>query len=118
LKNLTRVFGVVIIRSDDEPVEIKARIEITKELVFSQGAGVVTEIWSRGSGRLARMLSVMYIGDFASIYLGVLYGVDPTSMSIIEGLKRRLGDRLKKTDEFKRRVEVLLAQSTFKPKTS
>ncbi len=117
-KNLTGVFGVVIIRSDDEPVEIKARIEITKELVFSQGAGVVTEIWSRGSGRLARMLSVMYIGDFASIYLGVLYGVDPTSMSIIEGLKRRLGDRLKKTDEFKRRVEVLLAQSTFKPKTS
>ena len=108
-KNLTKIFGVVIIRSDDEPVEMRTRIEITKELMLNQGAGVVTEIWSRGSGRLARMLSVMYIGDFASIYLGVLYGMDPTSMSIIEELKKQLGDRLKKTDELKRRVEELLA---------
>ena len=108
-KNLTRVFGVIIIRSDDEPPEIKARIEITRELVLNQGAGTVTEIWSRGSGQLARMLSVMYVGDFASIYLGVLYGIDPTSTSIIEELKKRLGDKLKKDDELRQKVGKLLA---------
>jgi len=109
LKNLTRVCGVVIIRSDDEPPEMTARIEVTKELVFNQGAGTMTEVWSRGSGQLARMLSVMYIGDFASIYLGILYGIDPTSMSVIEELKKRLDDKLKKNDELKQKVEKLLA---------
>jgi len=46
------------------------------------------EVRARGRGKLARMLSVLYVGDYASTYLGLLYGRDPSSMDAIEELKR------------------------------
>ena len=107
LRRLTKNFGVVLIRSDDEPPEMKIRIEVTRSLVFNERAGKVLEIWARGSGRLAKMLSAMYIGDFASIYLGILYGIDPTPVPIIDELKRQLEAKLDKATELKRRVEEL-----------
>jgi len=106
-RRLTKGFGVVLLRSDDEPLEIRARIELTRSLVFEEGAGRVLEIWARGSGRLAKMLSVMYVGDFASIYLGLLYGIDPATVAIIDEMKRRLEGKLNKVAELKRRVEEL-----------
>jgi hypothetical protein len=36
------------------------------------------------------MLSTLYIGDFASVYLGILYGVDPTPTENIDALKKHL----------------------------
>lgn len=109
LRKLTKNFGVVLLRSDDEPLEIRTRIEATRSLVFEEGAGRVQEIWARGSGRLAKMLSAMYVGDFASIYLGILYGIDPTPVPIIDELKRHLEAKLKKAAELKKRVEELKA---------
>ena len=50
-------------------------------LRFDGGAG----------GRLSRMISLLMLGDFASIYLAYLYGVDPTPVENIDYLKKRLG---------------------------
>jgi glucose/mannose-6-phosphate isomerase len=41
-------------------------------------------------GRLARMLSVMLLGDFASVYLAYLNEVDPTPVKKIDALKKAL----------------------------
>lgn len=109
LKKLTKNFGVVLIRSDDEPSEIRTRIEVTRSLVLNEGAGKVLEIWARGSEKLSKMLSVMYIGDFASVYLGILYGIDPTPIPIIDELKKQLESKLSKTAELKDRVRKLKA---------
>jgi glucose/mannose-6-phosphate isomerase len=50
--------------------------------------GKVLEVQARGEGRLARMLSALYVGDFVSAYLGVLYGKDPSIVESIDRLKQ------------------------------
>ena len=52
------------------------------------GFGKILEVQARGEGRLARMLSALYVGDYASAYLGVLYGKDPSTVESIDRLKR------------------------------
>ena len=89
-QELTKKFGVLLIRDREEPPEIRKMIEITKEQIFNDSAATVSEIWSRGHGKLARMLSTLYIGDFASVYLSILYGVNPTPTKNIDELKKHL----------------------------
>ncbi len=43
-----------------------------------------------GGGRLSRMVSLLVLGDFASVYLALLYGVDPTPVENIDYLKAQL----------------------------
>jgi glucose/mannose-6-phosphate isomerase len=107
LRRLTNRFSVLLIRSDDEPPEIAARIDATRKLVFEGGTRRVLEIHARGRTRLAKMMSAMYVGDFASVYLGILYGVDPTPVPIIDELKRELELRVNKVSELKKRVAGL-----------
>ena len=45
-----------------------------------------------GKGKLARMLSMIQLGDFTSYYLALLVGVDPTPVETIQQLKRTLAD--------------------------
>ncbi|MDH4037541.1 MAG: bifunctional phosphoglucose/phosphomannose isomerase [Candidatus Krumholzibacteria bacterium] len=53
-------------------------------------AARVERLESPGGGRLARMLSMMLLGDFASVYLAYLNGVDPTPVTKIDQLKKEL----------------------------
>jgi glucose/mannose-6-phosphate isomerase len=89
-RNLTKKFGVLLIRDREEPPEIRKMIEVTKEQIFNERAATVLEIWSKGHGKLARMLSILYVGDFASVYLGILHGVNPTPTKNIDELKKHL----------------------------
>jgi glucose/mannose-6-phosphate isomerase len=43
-------------------------------------------------GRLSRMMALLITGDFTSVYLAFLYGVDPTPVENIDFLKQRLAD--------------------------
>jgi len=90
---LTKHFTVILIRDKQEKSEIKARIEVTKKLVLEKKAGKVIEIYARGKSKLARALSVMYVGDFASVYLAILYGVDPSPIDVITRMKVELKKR-------------------------
>jgi glucose/mannose-6-phosphate isomerase len=105
---LTQKYCVLLLRDPDEAPEIKTRIEVTKRLVFKDGAADVVEIWPRGQGMLARMLSTMYVGDFASFYLALLYGVNPTPVEIIDELKKQMRDQVDKVGELRRRFDGLL----------
>jgi glucose/mannose-6-phosphate isomerase len=53
-------------------------------------AARVERIETPASGRLARMLAMMLLGDFASVYLAYLNGVDPTPVKKIDALKKEL----------------------------
>ncbi|MBS7643166.1 bifunctional phosphoglucose/phosphomannose isomerase [Candidatus Bathyarchaeota archaeon] len=94
-KELTKLLNVVLLRDPNEPPEIQIRVEAIKKLTLNQKAGKVLEIYPRGKTTLAKMLSTVYIGDFASVYLAILYGVDPTPVEIINKMKYELR---KKTD--------------------
>ncbi|MFH0896747.1 MAG: SIS domain-containing protein, partial [Candidatus Bathyarchaeota archaeon] len=109
LKALTKNFSIILIRDSREETEIKTRIDVTRRLVFDRGAKNVLEIQTRGTSKLARMFSAMYIGDFASIYLALLYGIDPTPVAVIDELKRELGSKVNKSIELKEKLESVKA---------
>jgi len=87
---LQRVATVFLRDSDDHP-QIKRRFDLTKEIV-ARGCGASHEVWSEGNSRMARVFSVLYLGDFVSLYLAYLNGVDPTRIDAIDYLKRELSD--------------------------
>jgi glucose/mannose-6-phosphate isomerase len=86
---LAKCFSAIFIRDREEPTEIRSRIEITKELVGKAGVGMF-EVPAQGKSPLARMLSTTLIGDFTSVYLALLHGVDPTPVKTINYLKNTL----------------------------
>jgi glucose/mannose-6-phosphate isomerase len=83
-------FSTVFIRDKTELGEIRSRIETTKTLMPKTSNKF--EVWSKGKGTLAKMLSTILVGDFTSIYLAILRGVDPTPVKTIATLKKKLGE--------------------------
>ena len=81
--------AVVILRDRDDGDRTAGEIEATRALAFS-GAKSIDEVWSEGEGYLARMLSLVVLGDFTSVYLACLAGIDPTPIDVITAVKRRL----------------------------
>jgi glucose/mannose-6-phosphate isomerase len=89
LKGLMKQMAVVFLRDMGEHRRVRARIGLTKEIVgrYTQH---VAEVKSGGRSRLARMFSLVYLGDWVSYYLALLNGEDPTPVRVIEDLKAKL----------------------------
>ena len=85
---LAECFSTIFIRDKNEPEEIRTRIETTKTLMPSSSK--MFEVWSQGESTLARMLSTVCVGDFTSVYLAILHGVDPTPVKTINMLKEKV----------------------------
>ncbi|MEW6070053.1 MAG: bifunctional phosphoglucose/phosphomannose isomerase [Candidatus Thermoplasmatota archaeon] len=81
-----KFFFHILLRTDDETQQLIKRIEATKKLVFKNCA----EVHAEGKSVLAKMLSLVYIGDFTSYYLALLRQIDPTPVEIIAKLKKKL----------------------------
>ena len=80
---------VVLLRDTQEMGRVARQIEITKAFLRERAAGM-TEVWPQGDSRLARLLSLLYTGDFTSYYLALLRGVDPKPVEAIDRLKDQL----------------------------
>jgi glucose/mannose-6-phosphate isomerase len=80
---------LVLLRDGHESERQRRRTELTAALGRERLAGV-SEVWSEGSGTLARLLSLVQVGDWTSFYLAALNGVDPTPIPEITRLKREL----------------------------
>lgn len=82
---------VVLLRCLSLHPRILARYQITSEIL--KKAGVEHKVIdSQGENDLAQMMSLVFLGDWVSYYLAVLYQIDPTPVKAIEHLKRRLGN--------------------------
>jgi glucose/mannose-6-phosphate isomerase len=82
-------FSVIFIRDIDEPVEIESRIETTKQIMERVGL-IMFDLEAQGKSLLAKMLSTIVVGDFISVYLAILHGVDPTPVRTVNILKDTL----------------------------
>lgn len=80
---------VVILRDKQDHPRVQKRIEVTKGLIKDVVDGV-TEVWSSGDGDLSRLFSLIYTGDYTSLYLAALYGIDPGPVKVIDFLKWEL----------------------------
>ena len=91
LREPMREMQVFILRDRDDHRRVRIRMDVTK-LVLGEHTPRITEVWSEGSSLLARMFSLVYLGDWMSFYLAVLNGVDPTPVTVIDRLKKELAD--------------------------
>ena len=80
---------VVLLRDAAEPPEIAQRFRVLRDLI-APTAGGVSEVRGRGTGRLARLLTLTYLGQWTSYYLAVLRERDPWSVPLLDELKRRM----------------------------
>ena len=84
-----KAMHVVLLRDAAEPPEIAQRFHILRDMIGSS-AGGLSEARGRGTGRLARLLTLAYLGQWTSYYLAVLRGRDPWSVPLLDEFKRRV----------------------------
>lgn len=90
LQQQMKEIQVFFLRDKEDHSRVAKRIEITKELL-SQYTMHITEVWSEGRSRLARLFSLVHLGDWVSFYLAMLHGKDPMPVKVIDHLKEELG---------------------------
>ncbi len=78
----------VLLKGGDESPKMLARAEVTEKLL--DPVVKFHHVTALGTGLLAKLLSLAYLGDFVSLYLAFLNGVDPEDISSIDTLKREL----------------------------
>lgn len=81
------VIIILIDKYDNERVQ--KRIAITREIIRDRVKHVL-EVESAGESLLARIYSLIYVGDYASYYLALEYGINPTPVAVIDYLKQQL----------------------------
>ena len=84
-----RMFIVSLEDEEDHPLAAKQR-DITLEILGAESAGI--ERVTASGNRMTRTLAAVLLGDFTSVYLAYLNGVDPTPVARIDLLKQRLKD--------------------------
>ncbi|UCE29644.1 MAG: bifunctional phosphoglucose/phosphomannose isomerase [Candidatus Bathyarchaeota archaeon] len=104
---LTKRFSVILVRDHSESPEIRRRIDFAKLLAFHK-AQKVLEIWASGKRRLAEIFSVILTGDFASVYLAILQGVDPTPVKTIVRTKVELGRKSNVLERLEEQIQRMI----------
>jgi glucose/mannose-6-phosphate isomerase len=91
-RELLPLLHVVFLQHAAMHPRVRLRVQASFEDLAAQGvAAESTE--SPGSTALAQQLCAIHLGDWASYYLGVLNGVNPSSMAALDRLKHLLASR-------------------------
>lgn len=82
----------VVLEAPGEHPRMAARFEITQQIVDAAPIEI-QRVRSHGESPVARVMSLVLMGDLVSVYLAGILGVDPTPVEAIEDLKQRLSER-------------------------
>ena len=89
---VSKKFSCILFRDRaEESHNMSIRLDFMKTL-FEDTAAYVVEVHAKGKSRLAKIIYMMYLGDFTSCYLAVLRKIDPSPVDIIMELKKRLAE--------------------------
>lgn len=80
---------MVILRDPTDPELLQRQLGFARDLMAPQVDEVI-ELVAEGADPLTRQLRLVYLGDWVSVYLALLDGVDPTPVEAIFGLKARM----------------------------
>jgi len=86
---LSELAHLIMLRDPRHHRQVQRRFDLTRELVGPHVKHTFS-IEAEGQGGLARMLDLVLLGDYASLYLALLRAVDPGPVEMIERLKERL----------------------------
>jgi glucose/mannose-6-phosphate isomerase len=84
-------YFLVALRHDGEHPDVAARFPLSIRIAQEAGAAV-EEVRGAGGSPLARLMSLITMGDFTSVYHALAHGVDPTPVAAIERLKTALAE--------------------------
>jgi len=84
-------FAVIALRQQGESADVAARFGPAMEIAEASGA-LTQEVWAQGHSALARLLSLVQVGDLVATYLGIARGFDPSPIEAIVRLKRTLAE--------------------------
>ena len=88
---LTSMSQLVMLRDPRNHRQVVRRFDLTSDLIKREVSGVLS-IEAEGRGAMARMLDLVLLGDYVSLYLALLRDVDPGPVEVIEALKGRLAN--------------------------
>lgn len=88
-EDVLRRMQVVVLRDRDDHAQVQKRFRATRDLVEGSVGGW-HEVETDGESRLSRTLSLVQLGDWASFWLAMRKGVDPTPVETIQELKKTL----------------------------
>ncbi|MEW6684716.1 MAG: bifunctional phosphoglucose/phosphomannose isomerase [Candidatus Edwardsbacteria bacterium] len=92
LKKIMKETVVVLLQDKSDHLRNRRRMEITQEIMATECANFIT-VESMGRFLLSRIFSLIYLGDYVSLYLAVLNKVDPTPVKAIDYLKLKLSEK-------------------------
>jgi glucose/mannose-6-phosphate isomerase len=85
---LTKKLAPVLLRTESEPARTKLRLDLTKRVITIHAN--LRECTARGKSRMAQQMSLLYLGDFVSVYGAFLNHKDPMEINAINFLKNEL----------------------------
>ncbi|HSJ73132.1 MAG TPA: bifunctional phosphoglucose/phosphomannose isomerase [Miltoncostaeaceae bacterium] len=88
---LSELTQLLLLRDPRNHRQVERRFDLTREIVEPHVDSSLS-ITAEGQAPLARMLDLVMLGDYASLYLALLRGVDPGPVEPIERLKARLAE--------------------------
>lgn len=83
-------WAAVFLEAGDESVRMQTRAKVTRDLIRDKAE--TFSVTATGEDLLSQMLSLTLCGDFVSLYLAALNGVDPEAIDSINILKKALAD--------------------------
>jgi len=89
LPQMREAVRLFFLRDREDPEPVQRRMRVTADLLEPQVRSVEW-LETQGDSRLQRLLAAAWLGDWASVFLAFLNGVDPTPVGWIEQLKQRL----------------------------
>ena len=79
----------IFLRADADHPRNRLRADVTRKGFMLEG--INTDVFDvQGATRLSQIWTALHFGDYLSYYLAMAYGIDPTPVSAIEGLKQEL----------------------------
>jgi glucose/mannose-6-phosphate isomerase len=85
----SRRLRLVVLRDSEEHPRVRRRREAAVELAGERGVPV-SEMSAQSGGPLVRLASLIGPMDFATVYLALLFGIDPTPVEPISEMKSRI----------------------------
>jgi glucose/mannose-6-phosphate isomerase len=82
---------LLFLRDSVEHPDVARRVAAAQEMARERGIGF-DEVVAEGEPPVARLASLVAAVDFATVYLALLRGLDPTVIAPIVELKRRLAE--------------------------
>lgn len=86
---LVEKFVTIYLHDKDDHKQNKKRLAITRDIIGNTSGGTIS-VEAQGKSALARMFSLIHLGDWVSYYLAAMNGVDPSPVPVIESLKAQL----------------------------